>query len=300
MCCTDSMNVSDAFSTLSQPIASNFVIGQEVKTHACLMLFAWGFCSPNGILISRHFKKGWPGRTIGSFAYWFQFHIIFQSFLLALVLISFMTIIVHVMGYSTLSSLPYSAHPVLGFAVSLLAFSNPIIAWLLCTSTGRLRTIFKYFHQTIGIICQLVSIPTIFIGLTLPALGEKVHTSRIYSALYIVCTIAFAITEVILEIIGYRIAANTKTLKKIIKSDSQELVAVLNDFAQNPKQIRKRLEDYFPDDAVWVHHFQGEQKLPRELVQNNILWIVNYFLLSGHLAISFALTFILITMLANA
>lgn len=95
-----------------------------MKAHACLMILAWGFCNPNAIIISRHFKKGWPGRTINNFAYWFQFHIILQSFTLAFVLLALMIIVVHVMGYSNLRDLPFSAHPACGFAIVVLTFSN--------------------------------------------------------------------------------------------------------------------------------------------------------------------------------
>ncbi|CAH8574046.1 unnamed protein product [Schistosoma turkestanicum] len=219
-------------------------IPSDVKAHACLMILAWGFCNPNAIIISRHFKKGWPGRTINNLAYWFQFHVILQSFTLAFVLLALMIIVVHVMGYSNLNDLPFSAHPPCGFTIVILTFSNPIAAWFLCTTSGRQRAITKRIHQTAGILSQLLSVPTVLIGLQMPALGYDVCSSKIYSTLFIITVVLNVAIEIILEVIGYKIRKNFQIVQSILSIQADEADTLLTRIAEDPKRGATFLENY--------------------------------------------------------
>ncbi|CAH8643127.1 unnamed protein product [Heterobilharzia americana] len=216
----------------------------DVKAHACLMILAWGFCNPNAIIISRHFKKGWPGRTINNLAYWFQFHVILQSFTLSFVLLALMIMVVHVMGYSTLSELPLSAHPPCGFAVITLTFSNPIVAWFLCTTTGRQRAITKYIHQVTGILSQMLAIPTALIGFQMPRLGHRVCSSKMYSTIFIISVILNAIIEVTFEVIGYKIRKNVRIVQSMLSIEAEEANKLLSRFEEDPKHGATYLEQY--------------------------------------------------------
>ncbi|GAA50823.1 hypothetical protein CLF_105104 [Clonorchis sinensis] len=84
------------------------------------MLLAWGFCCPNGLLVTRHFKTEWPGRSFRKLKYWFMIHLLLQCSLLAFVIVAFMSVVVHLTGYSKLTKLPFSAHPALGFLTFFL------------------------------------------------------------------------------------------------------------------------------------------------------------------------------------
>ncbi|KAF8571093.1 hypothetical protein P879_01271 [Paragonimus westermani] len=144
-----------------------------VRAHACLMLFAWGFCCPNGLLAARHFKTAWPGGTIRKWKYWFTIHMSFQSVLFALVVLAFMIMVVNLTGYSTLSTLPYSAHPLLGFITFFLAFSNLFFAWMLITSTGCRRSLFRNFHLCVGLLAHAFSVPLILTGFQMPKMEMR-------------------------------------------------------------------------------------------------------------------------------
>ncbi|KAK4475951.1 hypothetical protein MN116_001190 [Schistosoma mekongi] len=290
------MNYSHSYysSQYSNYYLSEHSIPSDVKAHACLMILAWGFCNPNAIIISRHFKKGWPGRTINDLAYWFQFHVVLQSFTLGFVLLALMIIVVHVMGYSTLNELPFSAHPPCGFTIIVLTFLNPIVAWFLCTTSGRQRAITKYIHQTAGILSQMLSIPTILIGLQMPALGSVVCSTRIYSALFIITVVLNVIIEVIFEIIGYKIRRNVQIVQSILSIGADEADTLLARFVEDPKRGAIFLDQYKSESVEQ----RSKRGIPMEITKNRTLWVIKYFLLAVHLALSFSLIFVLVVLLA--
>ncbi|CAH8673126.1 unnamed protein product [Schistosoma rodhaini] len=268
-------------------------IPSDVKAHACLMILAWGFCNPNAIIISRHFKKGWPGRTINNFAYWFQFHVILQSFTLMFVLLALMIIVVHVMGYSNLNDLPFSAHPACGFAIIVLTFSNPIVAWFLCTTSGRQRAITKYIHQVAGILSQMLAVPTALIGLQMPVLGYGVCSSKIYSTLFAITVALNIIVEITFEVIGYKLGKNVKIVQSILSIQADEADKLLARIAEDPKHGATFLEPYRTE-----LNQRPKRGVPKEITKNHMLWVIKYFLLAVHLALSFSLVFVLVVLLA--
>ncbi|KAA3680864.1 uncharacterized protein DEA37_0003114 [Paragonimus westermani] len=175
------------------------------------MLFAWGFCCPNGLLAARHFKTAWPGGTIRKWKYWFTIHMSFQSVLFALVVLAFMIMLINLTGYSTLSKLPYSAHPLLGFITFFLAFSNLFFAWMLITSTGGRRSLFRNFHLCVGLLAHAFSVPLILTGFQMPKMGIQMCSSKAYSGMYLVSLIFYATVEVVLEVLGYKILFKIKS-----------------------------------------------------------------------------------------
>ncbi|CAH8871215.1 unnamed protein product [Trichobilharzia szidati] len=194
-----------------------------------------------------------------------------------------------------LKELPLSAHPPCGFTVIALTFSNPIVAWFLCTSTGRPRAVAKYIHQVVGILSQMLAIPTIMIGFQMPSLGARFCSSHIYSSIFIISVIINVIMEVIFEVIGYKIRRNARIVQSVLSAEANEADKLLARIAEDPKH-----------DVMYLGRHSSEytslknlRNIPREITQNHNLWIVKYFLLAVHLAITFSLIFVLVVLFAS-
>ncbi|KAF6777582.1 hypothetical protein AHF37_04227 [Paragonimus kellicotti] len=127
-----------------------------------------------------------------------------------------MIMLVNLTGYSTLSKLPYSAHPLLGFITFFLAFSNLFFAWMLVTSTGSRRSLFRNFHLCVGLLAHALSVPLILTGLQMPKMGHQMCSSKTYSGMYLVSIIFYATVEVALEVLGYKILFKIKSSSVIV------------------------------------------------------------------------------------
>ncbi|CAL8098281.1 unnamed protein product [Calicophoron daubneyi] len=274
--------------------SNSYSIPQDVKTHACLMLFAWGFCSTNGFIVSRHFKLGWPGQTMRNWTYWFNFHLLFQSFLLAFVVLSLFVIVAFVTGYSKITAAPFYVHPALGFTIVSLTFLNPLFAWFLITSTGPRRSVFRNFHLCTGLLAQMFSVPQMFIGFNMPSLGNKLCKTSLFPGLYLASVILYVIVEVVLEVLGYMILFKKKELKSRFQNDELDVDAVILDMAKEPREKRKIAAALLPNRGY------EERQIAQQLFKKiHLLRILKYFIFSAHLLGSFTLIFVMVTMLAH-
>ncbi|KAF7259479.1 hypothetical protein EG68_03278 [Paragonimus skrjabini miyazakii] len=252
------------------------------------MLFAWGFCCPNGLLAARHFKTAWPG------------------VLFALVVLAFMIMLVNLTGYSTLSTLPYSAHPLLGFIAFFLAFSNLFFAWMLITSTGGRRSLFRNFHLCVGLLAHALSVPLILTGFQMPKMGNQMCSSKAYSGTYLISLIFYAIVEVVLEVLGYKILFKMKSscaifhlftvteLREKLQPFGLDAELVIQRIAQNPRHKKQQIMELLSNKDIEEKEF-----MQNSFKQIQTLRVIKYFLYAIHLMVSFSITFVLVIMVAN-
>lgn len=264
-------------------------ISQRVKTHACLMLMAWGFCCPNGMLAARHFKLAWPGRTFRRWKYWFNLHLGFQTAVVALVLIGFMTMVVYLADYSKLRGFPFAAHPILGFVTFLLTVSNPLVAWFVITSTERRRSVLRSVHQCIGLCSHILAVASIFIGFSLPKMSQGRCSAAMFSSMYISTLVIYVVTEIALEFIGYAILSKVKVLEKKFQPIGLNVGIMLNQVFEISRHKKQKLLELLPDKDTEENEIA--QKYFRSI---HALRVSKYFLYAIHLILSFGLTFVLI------
>ncbi|CAH8511524.1 unnamed protein product [Dicrocoelium dendriticum] len=234
-------------------------ISQRVKAHACLMLMAWGFCCPNGMLAVRHFKLAWPGRTFRHWKYWFNLHLGFQASLVALVVIGLMTMVVHLADYSKLKTFPFAAHPLLGFVTFTLTVSNPFISWFVITSTERRRAVLRSVHQYVGLASHLLAVVCIFIGFSLPKMSQGRCFSTLFSSMYMTTVVIYAVTEIALEFIGYAILGKIKVLERKFQPLSLDAGVMLNQVFEVSRHKKQKLLELLPEknteDTVVVQKY---------------------------------------------
>ncbi|TGZ68920.1 hypothetical protein CRM22_004023 [Opisthorchis felineus] len=230
---------------LEQPDVKS--IPEGIRVHACLMLLAWGFCCPNGLLVTRHFKTEWPGRSFRKLKYWFTIHLLLQCFLLAFVIVAFMSVVVQLTGYSKLTKLPFSAHPALGFLAFFLTILGPFHSWMMITSTESRRSLFRNFHLCFGVLAHTLSVPLILIGFNLPTIGTGICSSRIYSGMYLSSLMFYAITEVVLEVVNYRILSKTRDLREKFSSTGLDVERVRTQIAHDPRHAKERAVEVLID-----------------------------------------------------
>ncbi|TPP59913.1 Cytochrome b561/ferric reductase transmembrane domain-containing protein [Fasciola gigantica] len=280
---------------MSPPFSKDesFELSYGIKVHACLMIFAWGFCNPNAMISVRHMKLGWPGRTICNLSYWFVIHLVLQVSLVTLVILSFMVIIVYVAGYSKYTKMPYAAHPPLGFVVFFLTVIEILVAWFLVTSNGVRRSALRNVHLCIGLTCQLLAVPLIFIGFQMPEISVKVCTSPVYSGIYLVNVLTHVITDVILEVLNYQIMFRTRALRGQFEGDGIDIDLAIVRMAESPRVKKKIAMSLLPDKSP-----EEQIGLKYALMKINLLRNVKYLVYAFHVAISFTLTFILVIGLA--
>ncbi|KAA0198059.1 Cytochrome b561/ferric reductase transmembrane domain-containing protein [Fasciolopsis buskii] len=292
---------------------SSFELSYGVKVHACLMLFAWGFCNPNAMISVRQMKMGWPGRTICNLSYWFLIHLLLQVTLVVFVFLGFMIIIVYVAGYSKFTELPYAAHPPLGFIVFFLTVTEVIVAWFLISSDGVRRSVLRNVHLCIGLICQLFAVALIFIGFQMPGISVNVCTSPVYSGMYLANVLTHVIADVILEVLNYQIMFKTRgrflvfiflnffvfililALRGQFEADGVNIDQAILRMAESPRVKKKiamsLLSEKPPEEQV---------DLKNALMKINLLRNVKYFVYAFHVIISFTLVFLLVIGVAYA
>lgn len=273
----------------------SFELSYGVKVHACLMLFAWGFCNPNAMISVRQMKLGWPGRTICNLSYWFIIHLLLQVALVVFVFLGFMIIIVYVAGYSKYTELPYAAHPPLGFIVFFLTVTEVIVAWFLISSDGVRRSVLRNVHLCIGLTCQLFAVALIFIGFQMPGISVSVCTSPVYSGMYLANVLTHVIADVILEVLNYQIMFKTRALRGQFEADGVNIDLAILRMAESPRVKKKiamsLLSEKPPEEQV---------DLKDALMKINLLRNVKYFVYAFHVVISFTLVFLLVIGVAYA
>lgn len=136
-----------------------------VKAHACLMLLAWIFFAPIGLIWMKYYTTMWPNSRIMGKRYWFVAHFNCTFWVILLVLISVIIIFVEVQGWSRFPDLPQKAHPILGIIVFICILIIPIIALIRCPENHTCRPIGNWFYWLFWTIAFCLAIPNIFIGM---------------------------------------------------------------------------------------------------------------------------------------
>lgn len=142
-----------------------------IKAHACLMLLAFMFFAPIGILWMKYYTTMWPNSRLFGERYWFVVHYNCAFWVVLLVIIAFILIFFEVGGYSKLPELPLKAHPILGIIIFVCTILIPVIILLrclcrcVCGKDQCFRPLGNWFYFLCWAIAFCLAIPNIFIGL---------------------------------------------------------------------------------------------------------------------------------------
>ncbi|CAL8073451.1 unnamed protein product [Calicophoron daubneyi] len=173
-----------------------------MKTHGCLMVIAWILCSSVAIILSRYYKDMWPNSGLLGELVWFQSHRILQGCCVGLMIIAVILALIYCEGYSKASVYPYYVHPILGFIVFTLALINPLITFCRCDINHPNRPWFNWIHFFIGTFAHVLSVPTLMLGLRMPAAGHQLQYLNYPLWILIFFVIFQFCIEIILELHG--------------------------------------------------------------------------------------------------
>lgn len=137
-----------------------------VKAHACLMVIAWLCLASIGVVVARHFKPLWHGKTINEQKVWFQIHRLLMVTAVTFTVIGIILIFVAREGYSETAG----SHAVTGLVTLGLAFLNPILALFRPHPGTPKRVYFNYSHWFVGSAARIIGMVTIFLGVDLAML----------------------------------------------------------------------------------------------------------------------------------
>ncbi|KAF8569940.1 hypothetical protein P879_03849 [Paragonimus westermani] len=173
-----------------------------MKTHGCLMVLAWVLCASVGVILSRYYKDMWPNSGLFGDPVWLQSHRILQASCVILTCIAILLALIFCEGYSKVSTYPYYVHPILGLIVFLLALINPLITLCRCKIDNPNRPWFNWTHFFIGTFAHVLSVPTMMLGLRMPAAGFQLQFLNYPLWILIFFVIFQFCIELILELHG--------------------------------------------------------------------------------------------------
>ncbi|CAH8668537.1 DOMON domain-containing protein frrs1L [Schistosoma haematobium] len=204
------------------------------KTHGCLMVLAWVLCASIGIILARYYKDVWPNSGLLGERVWFQSHRILQGICVGLTCISIILIFIYCEGYSQATAYPYYIHPILGLIVFSLALINPIIALCRCNPAHEYRPWFNWIHFFIGTFAYVLSVPTMMLGLRMPAAGLQLQFINYPLWILIFFVIFQFIIEITLEIHGCFYYRRNKNKRRtyVLEIDQYQAAKRLNNARQ--------------------------------------------------------------------
>ncbi|KAL3869161.1 hypothetical protein ACJMK2_041872 [Sinanodonta woodiana] len=166
-----------------------------VKAHGCIMLLAWVFFAPIGLIWMKYYTTMWPNSRLCGQRYWVS-HFSCTAMVVLLVIISIICIFVEVGGYSQFPELPQKAHPILGLIVFCCVLLIPIIGLFRCPEGTCCRIIMNWIYWLLWTVAFCLAIPNLFIGLDF----GKANTP--WWATWIICIyfIFNLVCEIILEV----------------------------------------------------------------------------------------------------
>lgn len=137
-----------------------------VKAHACLMLLAWIFFAPTGLLWMKYYTTMWPNSRMFGERYWFVAHFNCTFWVVLLVFVGFILVLVEGKGWSNIPDLPSKAHPILGIiSVVCVVICVPIIALIRCPEGHTCRPLGNWFYFLAWTIAFCLAVVNIFIGM---------------------------------------------------------------------------------------------------------------------------------------
>uniref|UniRef100_H2YQI1 Cytochrome b561 domain-containing protein n=1 Tax=Ciona savignyi TaxID=51511 RepID=H2YQI1_CIOSA len=187
-----------------------------VKAHASLMIIAWLTCASIGVIIARHFKPLFHGRTCIKEKVWFQIH---RSLMITAVLatmLAFILIFVSIEGYSANAG----AHPIIGIIVTCLAITNPIMAVFRPHPDEKNRVIFNWAHWFVGTAAHILGITAIFLGVDLTRLNLPEWDTWVLVGFVVFHVVVEVILEILSAFYGH-IAAYKKKPKNSMNMDGE-------------------------------------------------------------------------------
>nr|CAH8876255.1 unnamed protein product [Trichobilharzia regenti] len=204
------------------------------KTHGCLMVLAWVLCASIGIILARYYKDVWPNSGLLGERVWFQSHRILQGICVGLTCISIILIFIYCEGYSQATAYPYYIHPILGLIVFSLALINPFIALCRCNPAHEYRPWFNWIHFFIGTFAYVLSVPTMMLGLRMPAAGLQLQFINYPLWILIFFVIFQFIIEIVLEIHGCFYYRRNKNKRRtyMVEIDQYQAAKRLNNARQ--------------------------------------------------------------------
>ncbi|XP_062595578.1 putative ferric-chelate reductase 1 [Saccostrea cucullata] len=137
-----------------------------LKLHGSLMMLAWLFFAPVGIISSRLFRQSWGEWTICGQKVWFQIHRSCMLLVFIFTITAIVVIFADVKGFSYIDiSVDYrNIHPILGIAATLLCILNLLISIFRCPPDDSKREIFNRIHGLFGLTSYLLAVLNIVVG----------------------------------------------------------------------------------------------------------------------------------------
>ncbi|CAJ0607881.1 unnamed protein product, partial [Cylicocyclus nassatus] len=127
-----------------------------VKAHAILMVLAWFFFIPTAFLFARFLKAAFRGVKPCGVALWFQVHRVSNLIGIAMMVASFVCILVckdwRWTGPGSSSKYWTQIHTLLGLISLILAWLQPFGSLLRCAPVHPLRRMFNWSHRLIGVV----------------------------------------------------------------------------------------------------------------------------------------------------
>ncbi|CAF0923592.1 unnamed protein product [Brachionus calyciflorus] len=146
----------------------------RTKAHACLMTFAWLFLVPNGIILARYYKKLLPSLRILNVDFWFNGHrvLMISTFVLSIVAF-FLVLSDHGWKWVEPEEKTAFAHSIFGIVIIGIIIFQIIIGFVRPKKDSSFRKLFNWFHRSVGMICLILAIVTIYLGVCIDDMGLK-------------------------------------------------------------------------------------------------------------------------------
>ncbi|CAF1324273.1 unnamed protein product [Rotaria magnacalcarata] len=143
-----------------------------IQAHAMAMILSMMTFGSTGIIIARYGRSlrfGTYKQLLGK-AVWFQIHRFFLSISSLLILTGFLFILVWAGGQwvdPQRLGLRLFAHSIMGGTIVCCAMIQIWLTLYRCNPNSRFRFIFDWSHRIVGLLAFILSIPTIFLALSL-------------------------------------------------------------------------------------------------------------------------------------
>eukprot|EP00096_Caligus_rogercresseyi_P002503 TRINITY_DN1465_c0_g1_i2.p1 TRINITY_DN1465_c0_g1~~TRINITY_DN1465_c0_g1_i2.p1 ORF type:complete len:658 (-),score=127.14 TRINITY_DN1465_c0_g1_i2:80-2053(-) len=135
--------------------------------HGSLMIGAWIFAAPIGMIISRYFKKTWTAQKLLKRDAWFLVHWFLMIAVINLTIVGVVLIFMEL--EFTWSAVPIrdNPHALLGIITTGLVILQLCIALLRCGPSSPKRPLFNWVHWFLGNSAYILALVTIFFAVDL-------------------------------------------------------------------------------------------------------------------------------------
>ena len=170
-------------STTSQTVDKSHPWFTLWMLHGIFMFLGWGVCLQLGALVGRYCRHKDP--------FWFKFHRAAQSIGLVLATVG---VVLGFLSANTLAAKHFTfAHSVLGLAIMLIGWIQPLNAWIRPHPGEKYREIWSFFHKNLGRMALMAALINIALGLMMAVVVDAVWIT------YLVLLCCFSIVYLTLE-----------------------------------------------------------------------------------------------------